>query len=77
MYVIVTVGNIQGKSRFTVAESESRNSTVAEDRIQGKTRFTEAGESRNSTSIYLFLSIYLSIHPSIYLSIYLSVYLIT
>ena len=40
MYVIVTVGNIQGKSRFTVAESESRNSTVAEGRILGKTRFT-------------------------------------
>ena len=30
MYVAVAVGNIQGKSRFTVAEGESRNSTVAE-----------------------------------------------
>ena len=30
MYVAVGIGNIQGKSRFTVAESESRNSTVAE-----------------------------------------------
>ena len=29
MYVAVAVGNIQGKSRFTVA-GESRNSTVAE-----------------------------------------------
>ena len=29
MYVAVAVGNIQGKVRFTVAESESRNSTVA------------------------------------------------
>ena len=29
MYVAVAVGNIQGKSRFTVAESASRNSTVA------------------------------------------------
>ena len=28
MYVVVAVGNIQGKSRFTVAEGESRNSTV-------------------------------------------------
>ena len=27
----MAVGNIQGKSRFTVAEGESRNSTVAED----------------------------------------------
>ena len=26
----MAVGNIQGKSRFTVAEGESRNSTVAE-----------------------------------------------
>ena len=30
MYVAVVVGNIHGKSRFTVAEGESRNSTVAE-----------------------------------------------
>ena len=30
MYVAVTAGVIQGKSRFTVAEGESRNSTVAE-----------------------------------------------
>ena len=30
MHVAVAVGNIQGKSRFTVAEGESRNSTVAE-----------------------------------------------
>ena len=30
MYVAVAVGNMQGKSRFTVAEGESRNSTVAE-----------------------------------------------
>ena len=29
MYVAVAVGNIQGKSRFTVAEDESRISTVA------------------------------------------------
>ena len=27
----MAVGNIQGKSRFTVAEGESKNSTVAED----------------------------------------------
>ena len=26
----MAVGNMQGKSRFTVAEGESRNSTVAE-----------------------------------------------
>ena len=30
MYVAVEEGSIQGKSRFTVAEVESRNSTVAE-----------------------------------------------
>ena len=30
MYVAVAVGYIQGKSRFTVAEGESRNSTVTE-----------------------------------------------
>ena len=30
MYVAVVVGNIHGKSRFTVAEGESRNSAVAE-----------------------------------------------
>ena len=29
MYVVVAVASIQGKSRFTVAEGESRNSTVA------------------------------------------------
>ena len=29
MYVAVAVGSTQGKSRFTVAERESRNSTVA------------------------------------------------
>ena len=29
MYVTVAVGSIQGKSRFTVAEGKSRNSTVA------------------------------------------------
>ena len=29
MYVAVAVGSIQGKSRFTVAEGKSRNSTVA------------------------------------------------
>ena len=29
MYVAVAVASIQGKSRFTVAEGESRNSTVA------------------------------------------------
>ena len=28
MYVAVAVGSIQRKSRFTVAEGESRNSTV-------------------------------------------------
>ena len=31
--VLVAVGRLQGKSRFTVAESESRNSTVAEGGI--------------------------------------------
>ena len=30
MYVAVALGSIQGKSRFTVAEGESRNFTVAE-----------------------------------------------
>ena len=30
MYAAVAEGNTQGKSRFTVAEGESRNSTVAE-----------------------------------------------
>ena len=30
MYVAVEVGNLQGKSRFTMVEGESRNSTVAE-----------------------------------------------
>ena len=30
MYVAVAVGIIQGKSRITVAEGESTNSTVAE-----------------------------------------------
>ena len=30
MYVAVAVGDIQGKSRFTVAEGESRHSTGAE-----------------------------------------------
>ena len=29
-YVAVAVGDIQGKSRFTVVEGESMNSTVAE-----------------------------------------------
>ena len=29
IYVTVAVGSIQGKSRFTVAVGESRNSTVA------------------------------------------------
>ena len=29
MYVAVEVGSIPGKSRFTVTEGESRNSTVA------------------------------------------------
>ena len=33
MYVAVAVGSIQGKSRFTVAKSESRNSTVADGGI--------------------------------------------
>ena len=33
MHVAVAVGNIQGKTRFTLAEGESRNSTVAEDRM--------------------------------------------
>ena len=33
MYVTVAVGKIQGKSRFTVGEGESRNSTVAEGGI--------------------------------------------
>ena len=31
MHVAVVVGSIQGKSRLTAAEDESRNSTVAED----------------------------------------------
>ena len=30
MFVAVAAVNIQGKSRFTVEEGESRNSTVAE-----------------------------------------------
>ena len=30
MYVAMAVGHIEEKSRFTVAEGESRNSTVAE-----------------------------------------------
>ena len=30
MYVAVAVGSILGKSRFTVAEGELRNSTMAE-----------------------------------------------
>ena len=30
MYVAVAVGSMQGKTRFTVAEGESRNSTLAE-----------------------------------------------
>ena len=30
MYVAVVVGNIQGKSRFTMAEGGRRNSTAAE-----------------------------------------------
>ena len=30
MYVAVAVGKIQGKSKFTVAEGELRNSTMAE-----------------------------------------------
>ena len=30
MYVAVAVSSMQGKSRFTVAEDESRNSTMAE-----------------------------------------------
>ena len=30
MYVAVAVGSIQEKSRFAVAEGESKNSTVAE-----------------------------------------------
>ena len=33
MYIPVAVGNIQGKRRFTVAEGESKNSTVAEGRM--------------------------------------------
>ena len=33
MCVAVTIGSIQGKSRFTVVESESRNSTVTEGGI--------------------------------------------
>ena len=33
MYVAVAVGNIQGKSRITVAEGESTNTTVAEGRM--------------------------------------------
>ena len=33
MYVVVVIGNIQGKSRLTVAEGESRNSTVAEGKM--------------------------------------------
>ena len=30
MYVAVAVSDVQGKRRFTVAEDESRNSTMAE-----------------------------------------------
>ena len=30
IYVAVALGNIQGKSRFTVTEGESKNSTVTE-----------------------------------------------
>ena len=33
MYVAVAVGSIQGKSIFTLAEGELRNSTVAEGGI--------------------------------------------
>ena len=33
MYVSVEVGNIQGKSRFTMVEGDSRNSTVPEGEI--------------------------------------------
>ena len=33
MYVAVAVASIQGKSRFKVAEGESRNSKVAEGRM--------------------------------------------
>ena len=33
MYGAVAVGSMQGKSRFTVAEDESRNSTVAESGV--------------------------------------------
>ena len=33
MYVSVATGSIQGKSRFTVAEGESRNSAVVEVEI--------------------------------------------
>ena len=33
MYVAVAVGTIQEKSRFTVAEGELRNSTVAIGRV--------------------------------------------
>ena len=33
MYVAVAVGNMQGNSQFTVAESESRNTTVGEGGI--------------------------------------------
>ena len=39
MYIAVAVGNIQAKSRFTVAEGESRNSTVAEGGIVLKGRW--------------------------------------
>ena len=30
MYIALTVGSIQGKRRFIVAEGETRNSTIAE-----------------------------------------------
>ena len=33
MYVAVAVGSMQGKTRFTVAEGESRNSTLTEGGI--------------------------------------------
>ena len=43
MYVAVAVDSIQGKSRFIVAEGESRNSTVA---VDGMLVFNKNGVKR-------------------------------
>ena len=43
MYVVVAVGNIQGKSRFTVAEGESINFKRTEDGIMVLLRHSNTG----------------------------------